>query len=91
MNQGKLDDGQNQADAGSVIPGVLNVLDLPDLVDMQENRPMLVCAARNLKQPGTTEHRRAWQGKLSGQTRSWFRPDEALTPELLLAWLGQTR
>ena len=31
MSQGKLDDGENHADAGSVIPGVLNVLDLPDL------------------------------------------------------------
>jgi dienelactone hydrolase len=91
MSHGKLDDGENQADAGSVIPGVLHVLDLPDLSELQGDRPLLVCAARNLRQPGSNEHRRAWQAKLQGKTRSWFRPDEPLTPELLLSWLRQTR
>lgn len=91
MRQGMLDDGENQADAGSVIPGVLNVLDLPDLADLRAGQPLLVCGARNLQHPGSAEHRTAWQAKLSERNRSWFRPDEPLTPELLLSWLGQTR
>lgn len=91
MSQGKLDDGENHADAGSVISGVLNALDLPNSAEPSEDRPLLVGAARNLKQPGASEHRRAWQTKLSKKTGSWFRPDEPFTPELLVSWLNQTR
>jgi pimeloyl-ACP methyl ester carboxylesterase len=91
MSQGKLDDGDNYADAGSVIPGVRNVLDLPDLAELRAERPLLVCGARNLHQTGAKEYRRAWQKKLSEKTLSWFRPDEPLTPELLLSWLRQAR
>lgn len=91
MAHGKLDDGENQADAGSVIPGVLNVLDLADLGGMRGDHSLLVCGARNLNQAGSKEHRRAWQEKLSEHNRRWFRPDDALTPELLLSWLGQSR
>ena len=91
MSQGILDDGENHADAGSVLPGVLNVLDLPDFADLRTERPLLVCGARNLQQPGSAEYRRAWQSKLSQNTRSWFRPDEPLTAELLLSWLKQAR
>jgi dienelactone hydrolase len=91
MGQGKLDDGENHADAGSVIPGVLKILDLPDLAELHGDRPLLVCGARNLQQAGSAEHRRAWEKKMSGTTRSWFRPDEPLTSELLLSWLSKTR
>jgi hypothetical protein len=91
MSQGKLDDGENHADAGSVIPGVLNVLDLADLPELRADRALLICGARNLQQPGIVEHRRAWQTKLSDKSGSWFRPDEPLTAELLLSWLKQTR
>ena len=91
MRQGKLDDGQNQADTGSVIPGVLNVLDLPDLAVLRAGQPLLICGARNLQHPGSAEHRKAWKAKLLGKDRSWFRPDEPLTPELLLSWLAQAR
>jgi hypothetical protein len=91
MSQGKLDDGENHAGAGSVIPGVLNVLDLADLPELRADRALLICGARNLQQPGIVEHRRAWQTKLSDKSGSWFRPDEPLTAELLLSWLKQTR
>ena len=70
MGHGMLDDGENHADAGSVIPGVLNVLDLPDLADVRTDRPLLVCGARNLKQPGSAEHRRAWQTKTLGEAEA---------------------
>jgi hypothetical protein len=52
---------------------------------------MLVGGARNLKHPAAGKFRSAWQAKLSNVSRSWFRPDEPLTPELLLSWLGQDR
>jgi hypothetical protein len=91
MRQGKLDDGVNHADAGSVIPGVLNVLDVSDLAELRIGQPLLVCGARNLRHPGSAAQRRAWKANLSEKSRSWFRPDEPLTPELLLSWLGQTR
>jgi pimeloyl-ACP methyl ester carboxylesterase len=91
MSHGKLDDGENHADAGSVIPGVLSVLDLPDLAGLRGERPLLVCGARNLRHSGSKNYRLAWQGKLSERNRRWFRPDDALTPELLLSWLGEAR
>jgi hypothetical protein len=91
MREGKLDDGENYADAGSVVPGVLNVFDLPGLADLRTDRPLLVCGARNLRHPGSSVARRAWQTTLPDQTRSWFRPDEPLTADLLLSWLKQAR
>jgi hypothetical protein len=89
--QGKLDDGENHVDAGSVIPGVLNVPDLPALAGLRTERPLLVCGARNLQNGGSVEYRRQWQNNLRGKTRSWFRPDQPLTAGLLLSWLRQTR
>jgi len=84
MANGKLDDGEHQADAGSVIPGVLNVFDLPEFAGMRSDRPLLVCGARNMRSP---EQQRAWETEMSRDTRSWFRPDEPFTAELLLSWL----
>lgn len=91
MRQGTVNDGQSHADIGSVIPGILNVLDLPDLADLRPRQPRLVCGARNLKHSAAARYRDVWKAKLSKATRSWFRPDEPLTPELLLSWLDQTR
>lgn len=91
MAHGKLEDGENEADTGAVIPGVLKMLDLADFAEMRGDRSLLVCAARNRQQAGSKEARRVWQEKLSENNRRWFRPDEALTPELLMSWLAQPR
>ena len=75
MSYGQLDDGQSRADAGSVIPGVLTVLDLPDLASRPPTeRPLLVCGARNLQHSRSMEHRRAWQKIFPEKSRSRFRP-----------------
>jgi hypothetical protein len=70
---------------------VLNVFDLPDVAGLLTDRPVLVCGARNLQHGGSTEHRRAWQKSLPEKSRSWFRPEDPLTAELLLSWLKQNR
>jgi dienelactone hydrolase len=91
MNNGRLDDGENHADAGSVIPGVLRVMDLPDFAGLLRDRRLLVCGARNLKHPRSADHRRRWQAASSQGNLSWFRPEEPLTAELLLDWLRRMR
>jgi hypothetical protein len=91
MNNGRVDDGRNRADTGSVIPGVLREMDLPDFSDLLRDRRLLFSGARNLKHPSSPEYRRRWQAGSSPDNRNWFRPDTPLTAELLLEWLTQAR
>jgi hypothetical protein len=88
MNNGRLNDGRSDADSGSVIPGVIKMMDLADLPDLLRDRSLLFAAARNIGS-GSAEHRRAWQRNLAGSSRRWFVPDHPFTAELVLEWLKQ--
>lgn len=85
MNNGRLNDGERDADAGSVVPGILRVMDLADFAAPLAGRRVLFAGARNAG--GASEYRRAWERNSSEENRRWFLPERQFSEELLLDWL----
>jgi hypothetical protein len=87
MNNGRINDGKSDADTGSVVPGILQVMDLPDFAQILRNRPLLYSAARNVGDQAST-YRSAWQANSSKGNRNWFVPERPFSAVLLIEWLS---
>jgi hypothetical protein len=88
MNNGRLNDGKSDADAGSVIPGILRILDLPDFAEILRDRLLLYAAARNTNAESSAVEA-LWQRNSTEANRKWFLPTRQFTPDLLIEWLRQ--
>jgi hypothetical protein len=86
MNYGRLNDGASEADCGSVVPGILRVMDVPDFAALLGDRRLLFAAARNAG-PAAARSRAEWERLSSAANLPWFVPGRRFGADLLLEWL----
>ena len=81
---GRIQGDDFRIDLGSVIPRVLEHGDIPELVSLVSPRQVLYCQTRDKDSGHETRFRSVTAG-----SEGWlqFKPDEALTVEMLVNWL----
>ncbi|MGO8678635.1 MAG: hypothetical protein ACLQVX_22550 [Limisphaerales bacterium] len=87
---GVINTGEYGSDFGSVIPGVLHLLDLPDLGRFIAPRKLLFCAPSDLRSTGIEQLSARFKALTTPGRDEWLRyePGQALDSKVLLDWLN---
>lgn len=86
--RGRLDCGDDEIDLGAVVPGSLNVADIPQILSLASPRPLLFCEARDLGAPDSESVVLAFTSVVSSKFLT-YQPRAKLNPKILLEWLDR--